>query len=223
MTLDVPAHMEITSQKSRGVWGRNVCSLVSVAFILPISYVNPPRALFWLLVIYWSEFTTSERSRSECPTHWRPAPLQLSAALAQAVLTPTEVGGAGPAVFWWGFVSLCSVCGQGEHSAMCSQVRAAGESGGSGSVTPQVQFRTGQTEALVTLIIVREHWDGISPSAPPFSAHWWQGPSLYTVREKTGEENSNFNANKQSQVSIPGRCGSANSSLTATVLRRSKQ
>jgi len=55
----------------------------------------------------------------------------------------------------------------------------------------QVQFRTGQAEALLTTITAREHLDGISPSAPLCSAKWMQRPSLQTVSEKwkqKGEE-----------------------------------
>lgn len=56
-----------------------------------------------------------------------------------------------------------------------------------------VQFRTGQTEALLTLIVVREHSDSISPSAPLCSVNWLQRHNQYTCSGKRKKEVGNNN------------------------------
>lgn len=60
-------------------------------------------------------------------------------------------------------------------------------SGDSECVIMQVEF-TFQKEAL-TMTLVREHWDSISPSAVTWERTREQRPNLYTVSEKErGEE-----------------------------------
>lgn len=180
-----------------GISGCDHC-LISMAFILSISYVNLLQALFFLvLVIYWSELTTSERS-------WLPhilttSPLRSSQMIWCRLWWCLELCMVlDPCIFWWVFVSLCSICGQVEHSRVCSHVRGVGESGNSKSIITQVQFRTGQTEALLTVSIVRGHADIASPSVPLFSAKWLHRLNLYTVSEKWREvrKNNHFNVTK---------------------------
>lgn len=50
-----------------------------------------------------------------------------------------------------------------------TQVDLVREHRDSKCIGTQVQFRTGQREALLTMITVREHLDSISLSAPLFS------------------------------------------------------
>ena len=61
---------------------------------------------------------------------------------------------------------------------------AIGECGDSDCVITQVEFSTGLIKALLIMIIVREHSDSISPSAPLLFPKWLQRPKLYTVSEK---------------------------------------
>lgn len=51
-------------------------------------------------------------------------------------------------------------------------------------IITQVQYRTGRTEALLTMIIVREHLDSISPSAALMSPKRLQRSSLPIVSGK---------------------------------------
>jgi len=51
----------------------------------------------------------------------------------------------------------------------------------------QVQFRTGQTESFLAVIIVREHLDSIFPSAPLYSAKLQTQP-IHCFRRERGEE-----------------------------------
>lgn len=68
-----------------------------------------------------------------------------------------------------------------------------GESGYSKGVKTQVEFRPGQTEALVTMILVREHLASTSPSAPLFFPEWLQRPAYILFQKKEiGEEKQSF-------------------------------
>lgn len=86
----------------------------------------------------------------------------------------------------------------------------------------RVQFRTGQTETLLTMITAKERSDSMSLSAPLFSAEWLWRSSLYTAsgeKKERGEENNDFNVNKARYPTLGGM-GSSSALLTATVLRR---
>lgn len=96
------------------------------------------------------------------------------------------------------------------------------ESGSSKRVIMQVRFRTSQAEALLTLIIVREHWDSIAPLLPCSLPSDPRDPTYIQFQKKgRGEKPQSFQR-QQSQVSTPGGTDSLSSLLTATLLRRNQ-
>lgn len=95
------------------------------------------------------------------------------------------------------------------------------ESGYSKWVTTKVQFRTGQTEAVVTMITVRERSASISPSVPLFFSKWLQRPTciLFQTKKKEVRKNDHFSVKKTRYPFLRGMDSSC-SLLTATILRR---
>jgi len=63
-------------------------------------------------------------------------------------------------------------------------------------IITHIQFRTGQTEALLIIIIVREHLDNFSPFAPCSRPSDYR--DLYTTSEKNKELNktNHFHVNE---------------------------
>lgn len=67
------------------------------------------------------------------------------------------------------------------------------ESGSSKHVIMQVKFRTSQAEALLTLIIVREHWDSISSLLPCSLPSDPRDPAYIQLQKKgRGEKTQSF-------------------------------
>lgn len=95
--------------------------LISMAFVLPISYVNALLGLFFW-VIYWSELTASERSWSGSLTDWHPAHSAALRCFGVTMMMPRDLDGAGPWDVLVSFVSLCSVCGQANHCRSCRKI-----------------------------------------------------------------------------------------------------
>lgn len=99
--------------------------------------------------------------------------------------------------------------------------------GESKCVIMRVQFRTGQTGALLTMITGREHWDSIAPSAPQRSAKWLQRHRLFTHcaketkkrKEEEVRKTDHLDINKARYPSLAGMDSFRSSLLGATAPR----